>query len=147
MELVSPVFSHNGFIPKEYSCDGEGKHPPLQLSGVPEGVRSLALIVDDPDAPRGLWTHWLVWNIDSKTIEIKAGEVPSGAVQGKTSSGENVWGPPCPPSGTHHYRFKLFALDVPLNLATDTTQRDLEAACVGHILDQTKLVGLYARGK
>lgn len=147
MKLISPAFFHNGFIPKEYSCDGTGEHPPLRLSGAPAEAKSLALIVDDPDAPRGLWTHWLVWNIDPKIIEIKTGEVPSGAAQGKTSSGENAWGPPCPPSGTHHYRFKLFALDIPLNLAADTRQRDLEAALRGHIFDQTELVGLYARGK
>src|SRR3989339_537065 len=145
MRLASSVFYHGGFIPKEYSCDGVGEHPPLQLFGVPEEAKSLVLIVDDPDAPLGLWTHWLLWNIDPQTIEIKACEVPAGAVQGKTSSGENVWGPPCPPSGTHHYRFKLFALDAALVLDSSAKQKDLEAALPGRVLDQAELIGLYAR--
>lgn len=147
MKLTSSAFSHNGPIPKEYTCDGAGEHPPLQFSGVPPEAQSLVLIVDDPDAPRGTWTHWLVWNIDPKTIDIKAGEVPPGAMQGKTSSGENHWGPPCPPSGTHHYHFKLFALDEALSIATSAEQKELETALSGHVLDQSELVGLYARGK
>lgn len=145
MKFTSSAFFHNGFIPKEYSCDGAGEHPPLQWSGVPTEAKSLALIVDDPDAPRGLWTHWLLWNIDPKMVEIKTGVVPAEAVQGKTSSGENFWGSPCPPSGTHHYRFKLFALDTIFTLSSKTVQKDLETALQGHTLDQAELVGLYAR--
>ncbi|MBI5728672.1 MAG: YbhB/YbcL family Raf kinase inhibitor-like protein [Candidatus Magasanikbacteria bacterium] len=147
MQLTSSAFVHNGFIPKEYSCDGSGAHPPLEWSGVPTEAKSLALIVDDPDAPAGLWTHWLLWNIDPKTFEIKAGEAPTGAVQGKTSSGENQWCPPCPPAGTHHYRFKLYALDSALALAPVSIQKELEAALQGQVLGQTELVGLYARQK
>ena len=100
----------------------------------------------DPDAPRqGGWTHWVVWNIDPATKEIAENTVPAGAVQGRTDSGTNKWGGPCPPSGTHHYQFMLYALDTMLDLPDTTTKSDLEKAMAGHIMEQSTLVGTYAR--
>jgi hypothetical protein len=145
MKLVSSVFENNGNIPAKYTCDGENINPPLEISGVPEGAKSLVLIVDDPDAPAGDWVHWTIWNI---TLDIKAiseNSVPDGSVEGTTSFGKPGYGGPCPPSGTHHYQFKLYALDTLLTLESSAKKKDIERAMEGHILDKTILVGLYQR--
>lgn len=136
MKLSSPVFDSNTTIPSKYTCDGENVNPPLSISNIPVGTKSLALIVDDPDAPAGTWTHWIVLNIDPSTTEIAENSVPAGATQGTTSFGTAKWGGPCPPSGTHRYFFKLFALD---------SQPNSLEGMDGHILGQAELVGIYKR--
>lgn len=145
MRLSSPVFENNQYIPSKYSCDAENVNPPLLINEVPEGAQSLVLIVDDPDAPAGDWVHWLVWNIKPDITEIIEDSVPQGAVQGLTDFGKNEWGGPCPPSGSHRYQFKLYALDSKLDLESRVEKKDLESAMQGHILEQSILVGLYRR--
>lgn len=148
MQITSPAFATNSPIPDRYTCKGSDVNPPLDLAGVPEGARSLALIVDDPDAPdpaapRVVWEHWVMWNIDPTTASIGPGNVPAGAVQGTNSWGRTDYGGPCPPIGTHRYFFKLYALDTTLALSTTSIKADVEAAMQGHILAGAELVGLY----
>lgn len=145
MKLQSSAFRHNGTIPAKYTCDGDDVNPPLSIADVPVGTQCLALIVDDPDAPSGTWVHWVVWNIRSDFVEISERSLPAGAVEGMTSFGKSEYGGPCPPSGTHRYIFKLFALDMALDLPTSTNATLLEAAMQGHILDRAELTGLYSR--
>jgi Raf kinase inhibitor-like YbhB/YbcL family protein len=145
MKLTSPAFSDNGKIPSKYTCDGEDINPPLIISETPAAAKSLALIVDDPDAPAGDWVHWTLWNISADTKEIAEGSIPAGAVQGLTDFGYNKWGGPCPPSGVHHYQFKLYALDTVLNISGSSKKRDIEKAMAGHVIDQTQLTGLYQK--
>lgn len=144
MEIKSPAFGPNQNIPAKYTCDGEGVNPPLEIAGVPEGAQSLVLIMDDPDAA-GTWVHWTLWNIDPATKVIEENSVPSKAIQGQTSSGQNQYGGPCPPSGTHRYIFKLYALDTKLNLPSYSTADNLTAALQGRILAESELTGLYNR--
>ncbi len=143
MKITSTAFTDGEKIPAEYTCDGQNINPPLTISGVPSGVKSLVLIVDDPDAPAGTWTHWTLWNIPPTTTEIAANSVPTGAVAGQTSFGQSGYGGPCPPSGSHHYWFKLYALDTTLNLPATTKVNDLMAATAGRIVTVAKLIGLY----
>lgn len=145
MEIKS-VFEHNSVISPKYTCDGEDVNPPLKISEIPEGTASLALIVDDPDAPAGTWVHWVVFNIDPKTTRIEENSVPENSIQGVNSFNKNDYGGPCPPSGTHRYFFKIYALDTPLNLDSSAGKSDVEAAMQGHILASAELVGLYSRG-
>lgn len=145
MQLASSAFEHNQSIPSKYTCDGENVSPPLAISDVPAGAKGLLLIVDDPDAPRGDWVHWTVWNIKPDTAGIGEGTVPSGAIQGMTDFGRIGWGGPCPPGGTHRYQFKLYALDTELSLSSSARKSDIEQAMQGHILEQTILIGLYQR--
>lgn len=145
LHLTSQAFTHNGMIPPEYTCDGTDRNPPLTIRNIPAKSRSLALIVDDPDAPRGTWIHWVVWNIDPDTTEIPANSVPRGALQGTNDFGKQSYGGPCPPSGTHRYFFKLYALDISLSLKTGATKAQLEDAMKGHILEKVELLGLYRR--
>jgi hypothetical protein len=145
-KLKSPAFENNEKIPRKYTCQGDDINPPLKIEGTPpEGAKSLVLIVDDPDAPMGTWDHWLVWNIPPIVSSIEENSVPEGAVQGKNSWGNNKYGGPCPPSGTHRYFFKLYALDTTLDISENSQKKDLEEAMEDHILAQTKLVGLYAK--
>jgi Raf kinase inhibitor-like YbhB/YbcL family protein len=143
--IKSPAFATNGFIPARYTCDGGDINPPLEIYNVPAEAKSLALIVDDPDAPIGMWVHWVVWNIDPATREIAEDQVPRNAVQGKNDWKRNSYGGPCPPSGVHRYFFKLYALDTRLNLGIGTTKKDLEKAMNRHILASAELIGLYKR--
>jgi Raf kinase inhibitor-like YbhB/YbcL family protein len=145
LTIASPAFKHNGSIPEKYTCDGADLNPPLVIEGAPPGAKSLALIVDDPDAPRGTWVHWVVWGMDPKTKEIKEESVPAGAKQGMNDFRKRNYGGPCPPSGTHRYFFKLYALDIAPELGPDTTKAALEKAMTGHILAQAELIGLYKR--
>lgn len=144
MQITSTAFEHNKSIPSKYTCDGENISPPISIREIPEGTKSLALIVDDPDAPSKTWVHWLVWNIDPGTSEIEEGSAPAG-IEGTTDFGRTGWGGPCPPSGTHRYFFKLYALDSDLNLDSSATKEELEAAMENHILEQSELVGLYQK--
>jgi len=145
MNISSPAFTDNAAIPSKYTCDGEDINPELEISDVPEKAKSLVLIADDPDAPVGLWIHWLIWNIDPKTTSIEENSVPDGAQEGTTSFGKTGYGGPCPPDKEHRYFFKLYALDTTLSLDSNETKEELESAMEGHIIDQTELVGLYDR--
>ena len=147
MKISSTAFENNGQIPKEYTCDGSDVNPPLKFEGIPAEAKSLALIVDDPDAPVGTWVHWVLWNIDPKITDIKENTVPSGAQQGTNDFRKRNYGGPCPPSGTHRYFFKLYALDTSLNLGPNVTKSDIESSIKGHILAKTELIGLYKRSR
>ena len=145
MEIESPVFKNNKLIPSKYTCDGENVNPPLLIGDVPENAKSLVLIVDDPDATRGAFVHWTVWNIDPHVKEIKENSCPQNAVEGRTDFGRPGYGGPCPPSGTHRYFFKLFALNTTPDIDTSTEAADLEREIEDNILAKTQLVGLYRR--
>lgn len=155
MTITSPAFFHNGAIPNKYTCDDTDIAPPLVIADVPASAKSLALIVDDPDAPRGIlrpdsgqaWVHWLIWNLPTGTMALGEGSVLSaGAVEGTTDFGRTGYGGPCPPSGTHRYFFKLYALDIAMIPLTSTARKaDLERAMNGHILATAELIGLYTR--
>ena len=138
MTLASPAFPDGDGIPKEYGCSGASHTPPLVIGNVPANAKSLALIVDDPDAPGGHFTHWVVWNIppDSRTVK---------GTEGKNSYGKTGWGPPCPPSGEHRYVFDLYALDTMLNVPADKGREDLDPAMAGHVVAQASLTGRYKR--
>ncbi len=145
MIISSPAFKNNKKIPSKYTCDGENVSPPLKISDVPDKTKSLVLILDDPDAPMGTWVHWVIWNINPVLTEIKENSTFKEAKQGRTSFGSFSYKGPCPPSGTHRYFFKLYALDKILDLSKDTGKAILEQAMQGHVLAQTELVGLYSR--
>lgn len=150
MQLRSPAFEHGGLIPAKYTCDGQDISPPLTWADPPAGTRSFALIADDPDAPRGTWVHWVAWNIPADTRSLNEGlpkqdALQNGMKQGTTDFRRVGYGGPCPPSGTHRYFFKLYALDSTLNLPASTTKSDLEKAMQGHILQQAELMGKYQR--
>lgn len=145
MDIRSPAFSDKGRIPTEYTCDGADTSPPLSFFAVPAKASSLALVVEDPDAPSGLWVHWLVWNINPATESIGAGDKFSGAVEGVTSAGTRGYHGPCPPSGVHRYFFRLFALDTELDLAQYSAAAEFMQAAKGHILAQAEFFGIYSR--
>jgi Raf kinase inhibitor-like YbhB/YbcL family protein len=150
MKLESSAFKAGGVIPAKYTCDGQDISPPLSWSDVPANARSFALIVDDPDAPRGTWVHWVAWNIPAKTRALDEGlpkedSLSNQVKQGMTDFQRPGYGGPCPPSGTHRYFFKLYALDMALNLPSQTTKGELEKAMKGHIVDQAELMGTYHR--
>lgn len=147
MKISSSAFENPGYVPAKYTCDGENISPPLRFLDIPENAKSLVLIVDDPDAPMGTWVHWLLWNIDPKTTKIEENSKPAGAVEGTTSFGDQAYGGPCPPSGVHHYHFKLYALDTTLNLPTLAKKEDLEKTMKGQILASAEIIGLYTRTK
>jgi len=145
MTITSPAFRNGEFIPPKFTCDGADVNPALIIGNVPPEAKSLALIMDDPDAPGGMWVHWVVWNIDAKTREIKENSVPPGAKLGVNDFRKAPYGGPCPPPGTHRYFFKLYALDELLDLGSVTTKGALEKAMKGHILAQAELLGRYKR--
>jgi len=147
MKIESSAFKHNERIPAKFTCDGVNVNPPLKISDVPEKTRSLVLMMDDPDAPMGTWVHWTVWNIDPKTTLIAENSVPPKSVQGITSFKSVGYGGPCPPSGTHRYFFKLYALDTVLNHPSSADKQRLEEAMKSHILSKTEIIGLYSRQK
>jgi len=131
MKVTSPAFQEGGIMPEKFSKNSQNESPPLRIEGTPADTKSLALIVDDPDAPTGLFTHWLVWNIDPKTNEITEGRVPKGGVQGKNDFGEVSYGGPQPHYGTHRYYFKIFALNTTLDLKPGAKRKELDAALRG----------------
>jgi len=142
LTVTSPGFENNNLIPSKYTCDGDDVNPPLIIEGIPEGTKSLVLIVDDPDAPMGTWDHWIVWNI-SPTSKIEENSVPG--VEGLNDFRKHSYGGPCPPSGTHRYFFKVYALDTKLDLNSNSRKKNVEKAMKGHILAEGVLVGLYSR--
>lgn len=143
MTITSTAFADQGVIPVIYTCQGEDRSPPLDIRNTPAGTKTLALIMDDPDTPMGTWTHWIMWNIPP-TINIPEGHTPDGAVEGKGSRKTGYQGP-CPPSGTHRYRFHVYALDTQLSIPAGSDRTVLEQAIDGHILDDATLTGLYAK--
>ncbi len=144
MQIESPAFAHEQVIPKRYTCDGDDLSPPLQFKDLPTGTKSLALIVDDPDAPVGTFDHWLVWNISPDALSLKEGA--KMVHQGTNGFGSRKYKGPCPPKGSpHRYFFKLYALDSLINLPEGSSKDDLEKAMEGHVLGKTHLIGLYKR--
>ena len=146
MKITSSAFHEGANIPSKFTCDGSDTSPPLQIAGIPSGAKSLVLIVDDPDAPSGLFTHWLVWNIPPQTGSIAEGSAPQG-VQGANDFGKSGYRGPCPPPGTHRYSFKIFALDRELELRSGAKRSQVDAAMKGHVIAQGELVGRYAKSK
>jgi len=154
LTVTSPVFSHNGEIPARFTCDGEDISPALEWSGLPEGTKSVALIVDDPDAPdpaapRMIWVHWVLYNIPPSAMGLAEGvkmqDLPAGTKEGLNDWKRTGYGGPCPPIGRHRYFHKLYALDVVLPDLGTPTKTELEKAVEGHILDQVELIGTYQR--
>jgi hypothetical protein len=152
MKLKSAAFKEGEMIPKEHTCDGHDFSPPLEWSEAPEGVKSYALIVDDPDAPVGIWVHWVLFNIPGNATHLPE-HVPhdkilaDGSVQGMTDFQRVGYGGPCPPSGTHRYFFKLYALDAKINLPSGITKEELLMAMEEHVLTKAQLMGKYQRQK
>ena len=142
MRLTSPEFENGKYMPAKFTCEGLDINPALVIEGVPAQAKTLVLIIDDPDAPRGTWVHWVLFNIPVIT-RIEENSIPGQ--QGINDSADIGYGGPCPPSGTHRYFFKIYALNSELSLKEGITKRDLEKAMQGHILDSAELVGLYKR--
>src|SRR5881227_4259830 len=136
MKISSPAFQEGGTIPEKFSKNGENVSPELRIESTPAEAKSLALIVDDPDAPVGLFTHWLVWNVDPKTTEIAENSVPKGGLQGTNDFPGQRYDGPQPPSGTHRYYFKIFALDRMLDLKAGAKRHEVDAALQGHVIAQ-----------
>jgi Raf kinase inhibitor-like YbhB/YbcL family protein len=144
LKIGSSSFENNGMIPAKFTCDGDNVNPALFIGNIPSNAKSLVLIVDDPDAPAGTWVHWVLWNVPL-VKRIDENSVPPGAVQGMNDFKRQDYGGPCPPSGTHRYFFKLYALDTMLDIEEDSEKEDVEKAMEGHIISQTQIVGLYKR--
>ena len=150
LEITSSAFAHESPIPVRYSCDGDNISPPLAWINPPEGTQSFALINDDPDAPGGIWVHWVLYNIpgEARGLEeaIPALEtLDDGSLHGENSWGRRDYGGPCPPGGTHRYFFKLYALDIMLDVGAGADKEALLAAMEGHILAESELMGTFAR--
>jgi hypothetical protein len=148
--VTSEAFKEAGMIPAMYTCDGKNISPPLQWQQVPQDTKSLALIYDDPDAPMGIWVHWVMWNIPAEANglpeNVPAGkDLPDGSKQGVNDSRKQGYSGPCPPGGTHRYYFKIYALDAKLNLPSASAKQDLLDAMKGHILAEGRLMGKYKR--
>jgi len=150
LKVTSTAFTDGGMIPSKYTADGEDISPPLAWEGLPEGTQSVAIINDDPDAPMGTWVHWLVWNIPPEKTSLPEDvrpykQSPDGIRQGTTDFGRIGYGGPAPPSGTHRYFFKIYALDTKLDLPPGAVKQELEDAMKGHILAEGQLIGKYSR--
>lgn len=145
MKIRSNAFENNGFIPPKYTCDGSNINPPLEFTNIPEETESLALIVDDPDAPNKTWVHWVLWNIHSTTEKINEGETPPEARTGINDFGEKKYGGPCPPSGIHRYFFKLYALSNKIELDKESTKQDLVEEIDKYKIDSSVIMGKYSK--
>ncbi len=147
MQITSNDFLNNGEIPSEYACDGENVNPFLRISEISEQAKNLVLIVDDPDAPGRTWVHWIVFNIPifGKELKIQEDSIPQGGILGQNDFKKLDYGGPCPPFGTHHYFFKVYALDSRLDLKEGATKKQVEEAMKNHIISSVNLVGLYSR--
>jgi Raf kinase inhibitor-like YbhB/YbcL family protein len=150
INLTSTAFKEGEFIPKKYTCDGENVSPPLEWSGIPSETKSIALVCDDPDAPMGIWVHWVIFNIPSSKNNLNE-KIPSqkvlgdGTVQGNNDFRKIGYGGPCPPSGIHRYFFKIYALDKRVELTPGATKGELLHEMTGHILTEGRLMGKYTR--
>ncbi len=150
MTITSTAFTNNGMIPTKYTADGADVSPPLAFSNAPAGTKTFALICDDPDAPGGTWVHWVLYNLPAAVKSLPENVPPqpkhaNGALQGKNDFGKIGYGGPAPPSGTHRYFFRVYALDTELKLSSGATKAQLVKAMAGHILAQGELVGKYSR--
>lgn len=150
IQITSTAFEDGGIIPKKYTCDDVNISPPLSWTGIPAGTKSLALICDDPDAPAGVWVHWVIFNLPPDSTELKENVPPqkvlsNGAKQGKNDFGNMGYGGPCPPNGIHRYYFKIYALDTVLTQDGGISKAELLKAMDGHILAQGQLMGKYKR--
>jgi len=144
LKLISTVFSQNGHIPPAYTCEGKNVNPPLKVKNIPNGTKTLALILEDPDAPRGVFDHWIVWNISPNEA---IAEASNPGVSGTNSFGKTGYGGPCPPSGVHRYFFRVFALNSELDLMAGSTKQELLDAIKGHVLSAAELMGHYQKHK
>jgi Raf kinase inhibitor-like YbhB/YbcL family protein len=150
IKLRSSAFQDGGMIPSKYTCDGANISPPLEWSGIPQGAKSLALVCDDPDAPGKTWVHWVAFDLPSSRNSLPENvppveEIPGGGKPGTNDFKKIGYGGPCPPSGTHRYFFKLYALDKALELGNNTTKDQLLKAMAGHVLGQAEIIGRYKR--
>jgi Raf kinase inhibitor-like YbhB/YbcL family protein len=150
MKIYSPAFDEGSLIPSLYTCDGKNLSIPLRWQDIPANAQSLALIMDDPDAPMGTWVHWVLYNLPTKLEELAEGLpadkfLPGGGIQGHNTSLKTGYSGPCPPNGTHRYFFKLYALDCTLENKTDLTKAKLFKAMEGHILAEAQMFGVYQR--
>ena len=150
IQVSSPAFQQGGMIPRQYSGDGQDISPPLHWEGIPEGTQGIALICDDPDAPGGTWVHWVMWNIPAQASGLAekvppSPSLPDGSRQGINDFRRHGYGGPTPPSGTHRYSFRVYALDTQLDLPARATKADLSKAMQDHILAQGELMGKYRR--
>ena len=144
LKVSSSAFKNEGEIPSEFTCDGLDLSPPLGITDVPKETTTLSIIMDDPDAPMGTFTHWLVWNISPNKTQFTKGEEFESA-QGRTSFGVVGYGGPCPPSGTHRYFFRIYALDIKLDLKQGSNVKNLRSAISGHVLAEATIMGRYSR--
>lgn len=144
MEITSSAFVNGGAIPQEFTCDGKDVSPPLSILGVPEAAKSLILIVDDVDAPAGVFTHWLVYDVFPGVTKLGPGSTPEGT-QGMNDFGKEYYGGPCPHSGIHRYYFRVFALDMLLKIPAGSGRDGVERKMRGHVLDSGELMGTYTR--
>lgn len=143
MKITSPAFEDSDMIPATYTCDSDNVNPPLEINDIPEGTKSLALIMSDPDAPGEEFTHWLMWNIPPSTKRVEENDWVDGAEQGMNDAGELGYMGPCPPEGIHHYHFKLYALNRTLELKGEIGKEDLEREINDCLIEEAELVGLY----
>ena len=150
MKLTSSAFAEGQAIPRQYTCAGINISPPLEWTGIPKSAKTIAIIADDPDAPAGTWVHWVIYNLPADTLGMienlpPTEEIKGGGLQGKNDFEKIGYGGPCPPSGTHRYLFKIFALDSELPLKSGATKADVEKAMSGHVLAQAQLMGTYQK--
>jgi hypothetical protein len=145
MRISSPAFEGMNRIPAKYTCDVENVSPPLEIFDVPQNAKNLVFILDDPDAPNGTFTHWIMWNIDPLSLVIPENGIPQGAQEGFNDANKKGYTGPCPPTGTHRYRFKLFALNKKLDLLPTAKRSDLDEELKDGIIDSAELVGTYSR--
>ncbi|MGZ7050293.1 MAG: YbhB/YbcL family Raf kinase inhibitor-like protein [Methanobacterium sp.] len=148
--IKSQVFNDGEPIPTKYSCEGLNFSPPLELESITNEAVSLAIICEDPDAPRGIWSHWVIFNLPPETTKLPEMVMPREKLENGASQGSNGWGTigyrgPCPPSGTHRYYFKIYALDVKLNLSAGVTREELLKALESHVIDEGQIMGTYTR--
>jgi Raf kinase inhibitor-like YbhB/YbcL family protein len=142
IKVFSSAFESNRTIPRNYTCNGKNINPPLEFEGIPEEAETLVLIVDDPDAPMKTFTHWIVWNIEP-VAKIEKDSIPG--VEGINDFRKIGYGGPCPPSGTHRYFFRIYALDRQLELKAGASRKELESEMIGHIIAEGELMGKYSK--
>ena len=145
MNITSPSFGNNDPIPKKYTCDGDNINPPLTFSEIAKEANSLVLIVEDPDAPSGIFTHWLLYNIPITSTIILENSIPEGAMSVMNDMGTVQYGGPCPPSGIHRYYFRLYALNTMIRLHQGASKDEVKSAMDGHVIATCELLGLYKR--
>lgn len=145
MKITSSAFEDNGQIPSEYTCDGQNLWPEITINDVSVQAQSLALVMDDPDAPNGTFTHWILYNIPPTTLKIESGIIPFGSEEATNSFGKKEYGGPCPPSGTHRYFFTLYALDRKISIPQTATVDEVKNLISANAIDKTTLTGLYSK--